>query len=100
MFIHQTVLWSVSLKRRIKVVYVQFKDDDGQLSNRYALYFSTEIELDGLKIFQYYKARFQIEFLFREAKQHIGMTHCQARSSKKLYFHFNTSLTAVNVAKV
>ncbi len=97
--IHQAVLWSVSLKRKIKVAYVQFKDEKGQLTNRYVLYFSTEIELDGLKIFQYYKARFQIEFLFRDAKQHTGLTHCQARSSNKLYFHFNLALTAVNVAK-
>ena len=30
--IHQAVLWSVSLKRTIKVIYVQFKDEQGQLT--------------------------------------------------------------------
>ena len=98
--IHQAVLWSVSLKRKVKVLYVQFKDDEGQLTNRYALYFCTDLELEGYWIYRYYKARFQIEFLFRDAKQHTGLPHCQARSPKKLYFHFNTALTAVNVAKV
>ena len=50
-------------------------------------------------IYKYYKARFQIEFLFRDAKQYTGLTHCQARSENKLYFHFNIALTAVNIAK-
>ena len=97
--IHQTVVWSVSLERKIKLAYVQFKNDQGQLTNRYALYFCTDLNLEGYWIYRYYKARFQIEFLFRDAKQHTGLTHCQARSKNKLYFHFNTSLTAVSVAK-
>ena len=32
------------------------------------------------------KRRFQIEFLYRDVKQFIGLTHCQARSENKLYF--------------
>nr|MDU9043993.1 hypothetical protein [Candidatus Electrothrix aestuarii] len=35
----------------------------------------------------------------RDAKQYTGLTHCQARSENKLYFHFNSSLTAVSIAK-
>jgi len=53
-----------------------------------------------LKIIQYYKNRFQIEFLYRGGKQHTGLNDCQARSENKLNFHFNASLTAVNIAKV
>jgi len=40
-----------------------------------------------------------IEFIFRDAKQFTGLTDCQARSSQKLDFHFNASLTALNMAK-
>lgn len=63
------------------------------------------MELDALLIYQYYKARFQqgrlaIEFLFRDAKQYVGLTHCQARSENKLHFHVNASLTAVGIAKI
>jgi len=47
----------------------------------------------------YYQSRFQIEFLYRDAKQFTGLTHCQARSENKLDFHFNASLIAVNLAK-
>ena len=50
-------------------------------------------------IYQYYKGRFQIEFLYRDAKQFCGLTHCQARSENKLYFHFNASLSTVSLAK-
>ncbi len=96
---HQAVVFSVSLKQKIKLAYVQFKDKDGKLTDRYALYFCTDLNLEGYWIYRYYKARFQIEFLFRDAKQHTGLAHCQARSQNKLYFHVNTALSAVNIAK-
>ena len=34
-------------------------------NNRRAVLFSTDVELDALSLYRYYKARFQIEFLFR-----------------------------------
>jgi len=97
--IYQAILWSVSLKRSINVTYVDFLAG-GQATDRYAIFFSTDLELAGQLIYQYYKARFQIEFLFRDAKQQVGLTHCQARSENKLHFHINTSLTAVGIAKI
>ena len=97
--LYQAQVWSISLKRIIKVVYAKFLNK-GQMTNRYGVYFSTDLELSGKRIYRYYKARFQIEFLFRDAKQHTGLTHCQARSENKLYFHTNTALTAVGVAKI
>ncbi|MCD9459870.1 transposase [Marinibactrum halimedae] len=48
-----------------------------------ALLFSTDIRLDAMKIIQYYKARFQIEFLFHDAKQHTGLVDCQSRKKKQ-----------------
>jgi hypothetical protein len=54
----------VNLKRTIRVVYL--------LKNTgYAVLFSTDTELDALTLYRYYKARFQIEFLFRDAKRTI-----------------------------
>ena len=94
----QAILWSVNLNAAINVVYAEFLNE-GESTNRYAFFFSTDMVLDGKLIYQYYKARFQIEFLFRDAKQFIGLTHCQARSKQKLYFHFNMTLTSVGVAK-
>lgn len=68
--------------------------------HRRAVLFSTDVNLDALAIYRYYKARFQIEFLCRDAKQFTGLTDCQARSPAKLNFHFNASLSAVSLAKL
>ena len=61
--------------------------------------FSTDTDLDALTIYRYYKARFQIEFIFRDAKQFTGLTEGQARDANRLDFHFNASLIALNIAK-
>jgi hypothetical protein len=92
--IYSLIVHGKALKRKIKLVYVKLKKKGNHL-----LYFSTDIELDALTILDYYKKRFQIEFLYRDGKQHSGLNDCQARSENKLHFHFNASLTAVNLAK-
>lgn len=96
--LYTAVVNSVSLKRNIRLVYVL------NLRNKkkpgYALLFSTDTELDAQTIYRYYKARFQIEFIFRDAKQFTGLSDCQARRQESLDFHFNASLTALNLAKV
>lgn len=63
------------------------------------IYFSTDLSLEWHQILDYYKLRFQIEFLYRDGKQHTGLNDCQARSENKLNFHFNTALTTINLAK-
>lgn len=60
---------------------------------------STNLSRDAKTLVKYYRARYQMEFNFRDAKQHTGLTHCQARDKEKLDFHFNASLTSVNIAK-
>jgi hypothetical protein len=92
--IFTAVVNSPQLKRNLRIAYVQDK-----ASHDYVILFSTDLDLDGLLIYRYYKARFQLEFLFRDAKQYTGLTHCQARSEQKLSFHFNASLTSVSLAK-
>ncbi len=62
--------------------------------------FGTVIYLDHLDILRYYKARFQIEFVFRDAKQYTGLCDCQATSEAKLNFHFNASLAALNLLRL
>ena len=69
-------------------------------TGKHILLACTDLELDAAKIIDYYKLRFQIEFLFRDAKQFTGLTHCQARSKEKLHFHFNLSLAAINLANL
>lgn len=96
--IYEAIVFSKSLKRKIKLAYVMFFKEQ-IFTGEYWVLFSTDINLAGDLIYQYYKCRFQIEFLFRDAKQFTGLTHCQAQSENKLHFHFNASLSAVSIAK-
>lgn len=96
--IHSAVVYSISLKRNIKVVHALYCNQKGKQT--YKLYFSTDTNMIASNIMKFYQSRFQIEFLYRDAKQHTGLNDCQARSENKLDFHFNASLTAINLAKV
>jgi len=94
--IHSAIVYSISLKRNIKVVHALYCN--GKQSHK--LYFSTDTKMDASDILQYYQCRFQIEFLYRDGKQHTGLNDCQARSENKMNFHVNASLTAINLAKI
>jgi hypothetical protein len=94
--LYTAIVWSISLKRKIRVCYLL---NNFTSSCSYAVLFCTNLELDALSIYLYYKARFQIEFIFRDSKQFTGLADCQARDLTKLDFHFNSSLTALNLAK-
>ena len=52
-----------------------------------------------MTLYRYYKARYLIEFLFSDTKPFTGLTEGQARDANRLDFHFNASLTALNIAK-
>lgn len=91
------IVFSKSLKMKIKLVIVKTKNKEKWT---HKLYFSTNTKQDWKSILELYKSRFQIEFLYRDAKQFTGLNHCEARSENKLKFHFNTSLTTVNLAKI
>jgi hypothetical protein len=88
------ILYCMALKRLVRIVYLQDKQ-----TKRYDIFLCTDTLIKPGLIVKYYRLRFQIEFLIRDAKQHCGLEECQARSENKLYFHFNTALSAVSVAK-
>ena len=81
-----------------KVVVVQQYDTKGQIKSA-KVFASTLPTLGGDDLWLYYQARFQSEFLFRDAKQYTGLEHCQSRQAESLDFHFNTALSAVSIAK-
>ena len=69
-------------------------------TQRRAVLFSTDTDLDAQTLYRGYKARFQIEFLFRDAKQFASLNACQAHSQAKLHFHFNASMSALTLGKL
>lgn len=92
------VVNSKSLKTDILLVVEQKTEKNGKTIQR--LIFSTDTQMNALDVLAYYHCRFQMEFNFRDAKQATGLNHSQARDLDKLYFHFNASLTTVNIAKI
>lgn len=95
--IFSLVVYSKAFKMDIKLAIAIFYKQSVEMARK--LYISTDLKQDGEKIVRYYRSRFQIEFLYRDAKQFTGLTSCQARSKDKLDFHFNAALTAINMAK-
>ena len=96
--IHSAVVYAVSLKRNVKVVIVDFDDPDKKTQTR-KVFFSTDCSMSAKDVIDIYRSRFQIEFLFRDAKQFTGLCHCQARNTQAMDFAFNLSLAAINVAR-
>ena len=73
--LYHQVLNHVHLWRNLRVVLVV-----DTRTQRRAVLFSTDTDLDAQTLYRGYKARFQIEFLFRDAKQFTSLSACQARS--------------------
>lgn len=97
---------SLNMNLNIVIVYTDkrgkstaFDEVFEQSSRRHKIYFSTDLEQDWEEVLEFYRLRFQIEFLYRDAKQFTGLNDCEARSRNKLDFHWNMSLTTINVAK-
>ena len=87
--IYSLVVYSKAFKMDIKLAIAIFYKDGRETARK--LFFSTDLKQAGEKIVRYYQARFQIEFLYRDAKQFTGLNNCQARSKNKLDFHFNAA---------
>jgi len=95
--VYAAEVYSKALKRNIMLVYVNFPKANGKDACK--LYFSTDVSMVPNDILLYYQSRYQIEFLYRDGKQHTGLNDSQARSENKLHFQFNVSLTSINIAK-
>ena len=95
--LYTAVVNSVHFKQNIRIAYL-VKAVGKKIQT--ALLYSTDVALSALEIYRLYKARFQIEFLFRDAKQFTGLLNSQARCKSALHFHFNASMTALNLLKL
>ena len=61
--------------------------------------FSTDVNLSWDKVVDYYRLRFQIEFNFRDAKQHWGLEDFMVIKKQKVCNAANLSLFMVNVSQ-
>lgn len=95
--LYSGVVYSPCFKRKIRIVLLNVKKL-GKESD--ILLYSTDNSLDPEELLKYYQSRFQIEFLFRDAKQHTGLTDCQARSKEAIHTQINASMTVLNLLKI
>jgi len=95
--LYTALVWHVSLKHKLRVVVLVNRKDPHK--PRFIVLASTALDLDGRKLVEFYGARFQIEFLFRDSKQFTGLLDCQARTEAALDFHFNASLATLNLVR-
>lgn len=82
-------------KRDMRLV-VLHNERDGS----YLVLVSTDLEQPAEEVVAYYRLRYQLEFIIRDAKQFTGLTHCQARDEAKFDFHLNMSVAAVNLGRL
>ena len=96
--LYSATLNSPSLKRTLRVALLITTTPKGK--ERRLLSFGTDLSQSAREIVRLYRARFQIEFLFREAKSRAGLTHCQSRRAQTLHNHWNAAFAVVNLAKI
>ena len=87
-------MYSPQFQRNLKIVVVQNQD------RNHHILCSTDLNLSAQDIFEIYSARFQIEYLFRDGKSHMGLGDAQVRKSCSLNFQNNACLTALNLLKL
>ena len=96
--LHSATIWAVSLKREVKAVIAKYIDSEKK-TQTWKVFFSTDTGMNAIDIFDVYRTRFQIEFLYRDSKQFTGLCNCQSRDVKAMDFAFNMSLSTINVTR-
>lgn len=86
-----------SFGMELKVVIIEKKNEQRQKIAR-ALLFGSDLELSWEKIVEYYSLRFQIEFNFRDAKQHFGLEDFMNTTERGVENAVNLSFLMVNVS--
>lgn len=65
--LYTAVVNAVSLGRDVRVVIVDYEDADKKRQAR-KIFFSTDINMSSRDIFDIYRTRFQLEFVFCDAR--------------------------------
>ena len=96
MKVYSKIVWSVNFKDKIKIVFLQWEN---KRKTGAAILYTSDLELDASTAVRYYKARFQIEFLFRDAKQYTGLLDFQSTRRDAIHTQIDASFTALNIMK-
>ena len=94
--VYSSVLYAPALKKDIRVVCILWQFN-GQI--RREVLFSTNLEMPASEVIECYRARFEMEFAFRDSKQFAGLMDSQSRSGQALEFAWNASFLTVSLAR-
>ena len=94
MVVYSKIVNYSAWKRNLLVVIVINKQ------GAYKVIYSTDLSLTAEEALNIYELRFQIEFLFRDAKQHTGLGHAQVLDSKGQEYFANASMSTLNILRL
>ncbi|MCK5904257.1 MAG: transposase, partial [Gammaproteobacteria bacterium] len=80
-------------------VVIILKENQKTKKRARVILFSTDPDLDWDKLVDYYRLRFQIEFNFRDAKQHWGLEDFMVVKEQTVFNAANLSFFMVNVSQ-
>jgi len=98
--LYHAQLYYKPFRKLLRVVFVLDADADPAEETQPTTLFSTDPDMAPERIYRIYRDRFQIEFNFRDAKQHLGLAACQARTAERHHFHVNAVLAALTWARL
>lgn len=95
--VYQLSCWHKEFAELLNIVILQKTD---LRTNRvgHVVLFSSDLSLDALMLWDYYALRFQIEFIFREAKQHFGLDEFMGVTQTSVANAVGLSLLLCNVS--
>lgn len=86
-----------SFGMKLKVVIIEKQNEETKKIGE-AILFSSDLNLGWEKIVEYYSLRFQIEFNFRDAKQHFGLEDFMNQTQRGVENAVNLSFLMVNLS--
>ena len=95
--IYQMQMWHKKFADLLNVVVV-LKTNIKSNKSAHVVLFSSDLELSYEFIIDYYRLRFQIEFNFRDAKQHWGLEDFMVVNERSVYNSANLAMFMVNVS--
>jgi len=83
----------------LNVTFMRCRFANGK-KDAWVLLFSTDLGLEGMAMADYYSLRFQIEFNFRDAKEHFGMSDFKSTKPTQVTNAVGMSFLMVNLSHV
>ena len=92
---------SFLVRRRGRLLLlVIIQNDSGPESGRTKYLLTSDLELTTRGVVQWYRRRWPIEVFFRDAKQHLGLGKCEARSAEAIVGHIFLVCVAYSLLQV